>query len=532
MAALTEEELQDGAFIEVEDWKGKVPLRRAPWFGVESSGKYRGISDMSAGPESVNDCTRRGQLPRTRLAKWDAVAGRIAYMKQQHPSRRIVMAKFDVRRAYRQCPIPLRDRWKAVHVFDGKTYAHTRLMIGAKISADMMSVGTTAVADVMAERHKAYVTTYIDDQLLIAYEDEFDDLRGKLIMLWREMGWPINEKKLATEGTPSTVKIFLGVELDSERGLAGVTADRRAKLIASMSEMLQSANQPTQKDASRLAGKLQFVARTTPHGRTFLHHLHKVADGADASPQLIGAREELRWWLWTLSNSEASASFLPPRPPALKQRAVASDATPRGWGAVLPQNLEYIAGTWPASHTRECSIAHFEAGAVVLAAAAWGPSVAGGVLRVLSDSMSTVIAFAKGSCTDTRLNYVLRYAAQVQLTYGFRIYVTHIRGEDNKLADAASRCRKPTPCNHWRKPRGQWRRWEPLLYGLLRWPKRSLPSRGATSSSLHEGTCSSTRSSGVSTTRSPLWIIWSQMPMAPIRTADWSTSPCGCATRA
>jgi len=429
-------ELGQGAFISADGWDRRVPIRYAAWFAAERNGKVRGVSDLSDGADSANDMARREpQLP-ARLASWQAVAGRILYLQEQRPGVGVSLAKLDVRRAFRQCPLPVRDFWKAGHVLRGQRVVHTRLCLGATCSVDSMSAPISAIQDVAA-REGFFLQSYVDDQLLVDYDDHIDRAVAWVKAAWRLAGWPLNEDKYLAEGAPAHVKEFLGVSVDTDRRTAAVTPRRLTAITLMLKAWLAPGFRPGIKRLQSLAGTLNFVAAVIPFGKVFLHRLYAAGRDLDAGISM-GLTYDLRWWQHALHEFNGIASFAPLDFDAPVVH-VSTDAAKAGWGAVNPAAEEFAAGAWRQDEVDAASAAQWEAAAVVLACDLWGESAAGGVLVVHSDSIASVAVMSRLAAHDERMFNLLRCAVDLQLQHRFRLVLQHIPGVSNGLSDTASR---------------------------------------------------------------------------------------------
>lgn len=452
MRAAVAAEVAHGALINLPPGCRINDVRLAPFISApKPDGSVRGISDMSWGLDSVNDCTHRGSHIRARLAHTENVLRRIRYMQEQRPGVRVLLSKLDVTRAFRQCAIPIRQFKLAAHRIGKKVMVNTRLMMGATASGDSMAAGISAIRDLLATWYGLFSESYIDDMLLVMYEDEAEVMLAHAVRLWGIMGWPINAKKLLTEGRPETRKTFLGIEIDTVTCRISVPQERIIKLQTALTAWLGGNAKCSPRAISRLAGTLQFISPIIPFGRVFLRSLyrhgyrHSMESRHNEIEKAIpeDVRLDLSWWLEAIVTSNGTASFH--EDPDAPDIHIFTDAAGAGWGAAYPALKQYASGSWSRQERFNTSTAHWEGAAVVMACRLWGHLAAGGTLTLHSDSMACVSAFNNMRCTDDRMYLLLRTLSLIQMQSRFRLVLVHIPGVLNELADYLSRHNAPPP---------------------------------------------------------------------------------------
>ena len=82
----------------------------------------------------------------------------------------------------------------------------------------------------------------------------------------REMGFVVNPSKVTS---PSPITSFLGIDIDSCEGIACINPKHLQAIIHELSGFHQ-AKSATKHEILSLIGKLHFVCRVCPPGRTFL----------------------------------------------------------------------------------------------------------------------------------------------------------------------------------------------------------------------------------------------------------------------
>lgn len=450
---LIKEELEEGSLVPAPQG---IPLRFAP-LNVIFSNKWRLVSDLTIGKGSVNTTTSRGGLPPIRLAKLPTLAMRINWMHEQRPGAKVLLFKFDIRRAFRQLPLAVRDFHRTAHHTVLGDVVNARLMLGAAASCDLMGASVMALSDAIAASHGIFTDVYVDDMVVATYEDEAAPARDTILSLWHRLGWPLNAKKLDSDGQPTTVCTFLGVTFNTELCTAAVSPERMEELLQLISDWLEDpSHRRRRRDYASLAGKLQFVSDVIPYGKVFLRAIHFMAqreprwvnakdtlcvdDGfwSTARPHLPGDVEhELLWWRDALAAFNGVACFAPEQgKPVIR---IFTDASGIGGAAVNATGEAFIAWEWSPEERDNSSTAHWEAAAILAAIEQFGPEAVGGVIDLRSDSWASVAMFARARCVDRKMFDILRDATLLQLRLGVRLEVSHIPGRLNAIADVPSR---------------------------------------------------------------------------------------------
>jgi len=445
--AAADADIARGGIADVIDWPGTTPTRISPLFHrPKGDSDVRAIPDMSAGYPSVNACTRRNGLPPPRLVTWPRIARRILYMRGLRPGVPLRVAKVDLRHAYRHLGIPLRDRWMTLHRLHshgGRLVCHQALPFGACASCQHMAAASAAVEDLLAAQSSIFAPVFIDDSLVVAFEDTMDaDLRV-VFQTWADLGWSVNMTKFERDGRPASCMDFLGVALDVNACTASVTADRMVKLIALVDSLLvPDPRAPTPRQYAALAGKLGFVASVIPFGRTFVTPIHVAASSPPSTVISDDVTVALQWWRVALPELNGVATFrAPPRDDASVTH-VYTDASGSGFGVWAPtigDNGSYCSGVWSTDERRETSTAHWELAAIVIAVCVIGPRTLNGDIIIHSDSSASVAAMRRHSARDPQLHRLINFCALLQLRLKVTITVQHIKGIHNDVADALSR---------------------------------------------------------------------------------------------
>jgi hypothetical protein len=256
--------------------------------------------------------------------------------------------------------------------------------------------------------------------------------------LLHELGLKENVPKFIE---PAQHGIIVGVAFDFVVDVASVTAERRAKFRARVSEVVR-VDKVSGRDLFALASTLNFVGAVIPLSRAFTHPLYRAAVQRGVnSPRLqrlaAVVRRCLVWWMAALDTYNGRACFSRALVKVIDD--VATDAAKPGFGAVWVSRLWYIMGLWPASVVDGWSSNAKELATIVVACAVWGHEFSGCVVRLKSDNMVSVYAIQKSSAVNPLLHYLLSVAVLLQLKFCFLLDPDHIPGLRNVDPDNLSR---------------------------------------------------------------------------------------------
>ena len=125
-----------------------------------------------------------------------------------------MMAKMDIRQAYRNIPIHPSDRVLLGMQWRGATYVDATLPFGLRSAPIIFSALADALQWIMERMGVQWVAHYIDDFITIGDPDSFECHENAVIMhsACDRVGLPVKPEK--DEG-PTTILSFIGIELDS-----------------------------------------------------------------------------------------------------------------------------------------------------------------------------------------------------------------------------------------------------------------------------------------------------------------------------
>lgn len=425
----------------------EFPYIHTSRFGVipkGSSGKWRLIVDMSS-PEgaSINDGIPGDFCSLSYVGVNDAARG---IMER---GRGALMAKVDVRSAYRNIPIHPEDRWMMGMLWEGALYVDTRLPFGLRSAPKIFTAVADAVEWILRKEGVNFVIHYLDDFLVIGApgSQECAAALTTLLRVFARLGLPVAVEKL--EG-PCPCLPFLGFELDSE---AMVIRLPRPKLVElqHLIESWRSQRSCTRKDLESLVGKLAHASQVVQPGKTFMRRMFELLAGTRSAHHHIrlskAFRSDLQWWAtfleaWNgITMMRCGSWRLGPAP-----HQVWTDASGHfGCGAWWPSTGRWLQLRWQLAHTREwealCeeSILLKELLPVVLACSVWGPSWQGSAVTFHCDNMGTVAVINSGYSRVPQIMHLLRCLFFIRAFFQVSVWAVHVPGQQNCMADAISR---------------------------------------------------------------------------------------------
>ena len=257
--------------------------------------------------------------------------------------------------------------------------------------------------------------------------------------VFARLGLPLHLQKC--EG-PSTVLVFLGIELDSVQQLARLPRDKVDRIL----RLLQSWSRKktcTRRDLESLIGSLHHACRVVVSGRTFLRRMIDLLccfRHRDHPIRLnVEFRRDLQWWLSFFQDWNGVSFFLSPAVSQLPDLVVSSDASGScGFGALW--RTQWFCSSWFFLSTR-MSIAFLELVPIVVAAHLWGHAWSRLRVQFLCDNLAIVNVLNSGTSKSHDIMHLLRLLTLEACRHNFVFLAAHIPGRDNSAADALSRLR-------------------------------------------------------------------------------------------
>ena len=433
------DELQAGRLVELteteaEAWGvhcspiGIIPKKNKP-------GKWRLIVDLSAPEEaSVNDGIEKETCSLSYISV-DTVADRVLNLGQG-----ALLAKMDVKQAYRMVPVHPQDRPLLGMRWAGKVFVDKTLPFGLRSAPLIFSALADALAWSMRQKGVTFAEHYIDDFVTVGRQETHECQKNMeaMLKLCEATGTPIDPGK--TEG-PCTTITFLGIEIDSVSMQLRLPADKLARL-EEMLEAWHSKKCCKKRELLSLIGVLAHACKVVRAGRSFMRRLIELGKTAKELHYFIRlnneARSDIQWWrLFAKRWNGVSMMFNAGRDSC--SITVTSDAS-GGWGCGAFSGSDWFQMKWPEA-CQDLHITIKELIPIVWAAAVWGHMWQGKGVMSYCDNAAVVAIVNKGDSREAEAMHLLRCLAFLKAKFQFALYCNHIQGARNELADALSRDR-------------------------------------------------------------------------------------------
>ena len=363
-----------------------------------------------------------------------------AISKIMRLGRGTLLAKFDIRRAFRLCPVHP-DDWHLLGVkWQNQLYYDRVLPFGLRSSPFIFN----EVADALqwiCQSHLSIedILHLLDDFLILGPPQSsvcMDRIRLALDMC-EYLGVPIADEKTTW---PTTELVFLGIVLDTERLESRLPDDKKQDLLQLLTEM-STKERCTLKELQRLLGKLNFASRVVVPGRTFTRRLYdatcRVSKPYHHVRLSAACRLDLLWWKELLHSWNGRSYFLEPEFTPAADLSVYTDAAGSiGYGAIC--GCEWFAARWSKTQT-SCCITFQELYPIALACSTWGHKWTAKRIEFQTDNQAVATCIRSGTCRCRNVMQLLRALFFVCAKKHFTITATYLPGTFNNVADALSR---------------------------------------------------------------------------------------------
>ncbi len=420
----------DGDTVEVQCSPfGVIPKKGKP-------GRWRLIVNLSA-PEgcSVNDGISK-DLASVTYTSVDEVAHRVGELGWG-----ALMAKADVKAAYRNVPVHPRDRWLLGMEWEGVKYVDGTLPFGLRSAPLLFTALGDAVQWIVENECAGWIRHYIDDFIVVGSKgtNECQSTMAVFKESCKRLGMPLDDSK---EEGPCEVLTFLGIEIDSIKGELRLPQDK----VSELRELLAkwgSKKHCRRRELESLVGSLNHACKVVRPGRAFKRRLQSRLAGVRRDGQRVrlnlDARADIEWWRQFGLNWNGTSLLSGWMTVEGDEIELVSDAS-GSWGCGAFWNGKWFQIKWDeVPGTAEWSIMPKELLPIVVAMVVWGKRWWKGTITARCDNMSVVAAVGAGNCKEKRSMHMLRCLAMVEATLSLAVRVEHIRGVDNRVADALSR---------------------------------------------------------------------------------------------
>ena len=427
-------EVEENRIVQVAEGMQEVVISR---FGLipkkGQANKWRLIQDLSyPSGESVNDGIDRDLCSLTYVTVDKAVDQIISLGKGA------LLAKIDVKHAYRNIPVHPEDRHLLGMKFEGKVYLDTTLPFGLRSAPKIFTAVADALEFVIRNHGVARIMHYLDDYLTLGppgLEDCSQNL-ATITNCCHQLGVPLKQEKV--EG-PTTCLEFLGIILDTAKMELRLSDERIHNLEALLVHWDQR-KRCRKRELLSLIGKLAHASTVVRVGRIFLRRLINLSTQAARLHHWLHlsmeARADIAWWKTFLEAWNHRSMMCMADPPA-PDIIFSSDASGT-WGCGASWGKAWLQLEW-SKEWSEISIAAKELVPIVLACAVWGKQWQGKRVLVWCDNLAVVQIIRGLGSRDPLLMHLLRLLYFFMAAHSIQLTANHIPGVHNTIADSLSR---------------------------------------------------------------------------------------------
>ena len=337
--------------------------------------------------------------------------------------------KVDVSRAFRHVKVDPGDYdllWLEWHGH----YIDTCILFGTRHGSQIFQRLSDGVR--FAMRQKGFtVIDYIDDYVGVGVPSVADASYAALIDLMNEFGLTISQKKFVP---PSMQATCLGVLIDTVKGTISIPPEKLQDVTASVRQSL-SRDVPSKHELQSILGLLLYVHKCVKPARLFLNRmleLLRCAHGRQKVTLTHDFKRDLRWFAKFLPLYNG-VSLYDHRPIDVNLEL---DACLTGLGG---RSGNFIYHLPIAKGYRNWTIVHLEMVNILLAVRLFKDLWASKKVQIHCDNAAVVTVLRSGKTRDPYLGACARNVWYVAARFDMDLQYTHIRGVDNKVADALSR---------------------------------------------------------------------------------------------
>ena len=243
-----------------------------------------------------------------------------------------LLAKLDIKSAYRLVPIHPSDRPLLGMVWRGDIYVDMMLPFGLRSAPKIFTAIADALEWCIRQRGVRFIAHYLDDFVTFGPPGSSECQRNVQVILetCKELGVPLADEK--QEG-PTTKLTLLGIQIDTEEATLSLPPEKLLRLQQEVAKWV-ARKSCTRKELESLLGTLQFACRVIPAGRSFLRRMIPLLSHASSAHHHIRLskhfRSDLAWW--KVFAEQWNGVGLLPQPDEAPSVCLTTDAS--GLGAV------------------------------------------------------------------------------------------------------------------------------------------------------------------------------------------------------
>ena len=408
----------------------------------KETGQYRMIHHLSYPKgNSVNDFIDN-DLCSVRYTKFDAAIEMV-----QQLGKGALLAKTDIKSAFRLLPVSKVDFQLLGFKFEGRYYFDKALPFGCSISCATFETFANFLQWVIRSSCPVgRVEHYLDDFLFGGPQntDHCSIIMRGFLSHCVNFGVPIAEEK--TEG-PKTVLIFLGLEIDSVLMQVRIPVVKIQVMVTQIEEILKHKRSITLKELQSLLGSLNFMCRAIVPGRPFCRRLINATCGIQCSHHHIrlteGMRQDLKMWLRFFCDFNGISLFIDAQWLTNWDVSLYTDSSAaenKGFGIFFQG--QWTCSVWPQSWIKQGrlqDITLLEYFPILVAIYIWGEKLSNRKVLLHCDNKAVVQVINKQTTKSLDIMVLVRALTLKCLKLNIVLRAEHIPGCKNVIADSLSR---------------------------------------------------------------------------------------------
>ena len=349
-----------------------------------------------------------------------------------------LMAKIDIKSAYRLIPVHPRDRLLLGMQWRGDLYIDGMLPFGLRSAPKIFNAIADALEWCIAQKGVHHLFHYLDDFLVMGPPNSSICHESLHILetLCAKLGVPLAPDK---RDGPASVLVFLGIIIDTVKGELRLPPEKLQRLIDSVSTWMNK-RVCTRREFQSLIGTLQHACSVIKPGRTFLRRAIALLSVAKRQHHHIRLnadfRSDMMWWKIFAAHWNGRALIIPQGPPDV---TITSDAS-GSWGCGAWCTNWWFQLQWSQEMLNK-HISVKELIPIIIAAIVWGHTLNRKRVLCNCDSSAVVAVINTRYSKDKDLMQLLRCLFFVEAYYQFHMIARHLPGTLNDCADDLSRNR-------------------------------------------------------------------------------------------
>jgi len=403
--------------------------------------KYRVIHHLSwprrGSQPSVND----GIDPAEVTLSYDTLGPLLeAIAVAKDEGRQVEIWKVDFANAFRHCVTETSDSSLNGCIWGGRRIVDCTLPFGLRSSPFLFNLFSEGFHWILQSLGLNTFWHYLDDFYGLAPIGMGSRYTDLILRACTILGWTVAPHKVVS----GCCVPVLGVLIDTDRGIASITPERRAAVAGLIDRMVHSGS-ATRREIQSVAGSLLFISRICPTGRAYIRRIFD-ATKSDTG-YFTGARRipgscktELRWWGDLLQSWDGAYIIKAPAP--TNTIDIYTDASgEKGFGGHIGHihsPTEAFSERFPRRH-RDKDIQFKESYAALHACRLWAPNWSGRHIVFHIDNQAVFWALRTGRIRNDATQTIIRTIFASAASYHFTFTSHWIASEDNGLADALSR---------------------------------------------------------------------------------------------